>query len=465
MKYIYILLFVATQLLSGQETIAEFDLELKGLMSKRNVFSIVENENIALFFDNKKEMKCYLLDKGKQVSSEFVFERPRRKYKDMLGYRTEGDHYYIYFANKNKNSFAVLDINFKTKTSSVNEIDLKLNSKFMDAFSKNGKFYVLSLSDNSILNLYCFNKDAEFTCSVYPINKNLKLSENLTDFSGFSIVIDLEKVDDDTPNSIEKTSNYNKIYTTDSEVIITLDVNDGFTRLIKINFDNNKSFTEKIKHIKVTEKKERSRSNSFFHQGKLYQLSSTRKNLAFSYYDIETKERSKVIKLNINDSIWFKNSPIIQQKTDLFESERKLSKTKQFLRKVTFSKPGISIVSINGINQVTIGGVAKTANGGGYMMGGAIGGAAGGGISVYMSPTLYSYGAYTNTKSTFINCLFDSSLNHKKGEFSVNVFDRIKTYEEGFSGDLKLRTIFKYQDKYLFGYYLDKKYWLKEFSN
>jgi len=102
MKYIYILFFLATQLLSGQEVIAEFDLDLKGLISKRNVFSIVENDRISLFFDNKKEMKCYLLNDDNSVSSEFIFERPHKKYKKILGYITEGDHYYLYFGNKKK---------------------------------------------------------------------------------------------------------------------------------------------------------------------------------------------------------------------------------------------------------------------------------------------------------------------------------------------------------------------------
>lgn len=470
MKYIYLILFLTTQLLSGQEVFADFDLELKGFMSKRNVFSIVEDESIALFFDNKKEMKCYLLDSNKTVSSTFIFERPRRKYKEILGYIAEGNHYYIYFGNKNKNSFAVLDVNFQTKKSSVKEIDLKLSSKFIDAFSKNGKFYLLSLSDDSVLNLYSFSKETKFTHSKYPIDKKFKLSQNIITASGFSLIIDLEKIEENTPNSIEKSSNYNKIYVTDEEVIITLDVNNKFTRLIKINYNTNTAFTEKIEHIKVAEDKERNRSNSFFHQGKLYQLSSTKKNLAFSYYDIVTKERSKVIKLNINDSIWFKNSDIIQQKTDLFESERKLSKTKQFLRKVTFSKPGISIVSINGVNQVTIGGVTKIANGGGYIMAGpAMGGVDGiaiaGSTSIYMSPTFYSYGAYSNTKSTFINCLFDSALNHKNGEFLDNVFDKIKTYEDSVVDVLKLKTVFKYKGNYIFGYYWNKKYKLRIFNH
>ncbi|PHS07819.1 MAG: hypothetical protein COA88_07940 [Kordia sp.] len=465
MRYIYLILFLTAQLLSGQETISEFDLELKGLRSKRNVFSIVENDRISLFFDNKKEMKCYLLDNNKTVSSEFIFDRPHRKYKNILGYITEGDHDFLYFGNKKKNSFAVLDVNFKTKNSSVQEIDLKLEGVFLDAFSINKKFYLLSLTDNSVLNLYCLNNRTTVSLSKYPIDKKIKLGENLIAYSGLSLVKNLEKIENNTPNSIENTSSYNKIYTTDSEVIITLDVNDKFTRLIKIDFNRNKAVIEKIEHITVAENKERSRSNSFFHQGKLYQLSATRKNLAFSYYDLETKERSKVIKLNVNDSIWFKNSDIIQEKTDFFNSERKLSKTKQFLRKVAFSKPGISIVSVNGTNQITIGGVSEIANGGGFMMGGAVSGAIGGMTSVYMSPTFYSYGSYSSTKSTFINCLFDNMLGHKEGEFKDNAFDKIKAYEDSVYHGLKLKTVFKYQNKYIFGYYSGDKYNLRVFNH
>lgn len=471
MKYIYLILFLATQLLSGQEILADFDLELKGLISKRNVFSIVEDENIALFFDNKKEMKCYLLNDNKSISSEFIFERPQKKFKEILGYRVEGDDYYIYFTNKKKNSFAVLDINFKTKKSSVEEIDLKLKSKFLDAFSKNGSFYLLCLAENSVIDLYRFNKKSSFKKLVYSLrDKSLRLSENLIVSARYSLATGLEKIDENTPNSIENTSNYNKIYTTENEIIITLDNSDFATKLISLNTTNNTSKVKRIKHIDVRKEKERRMSsNSFYHQGKLFQLSTTKHNLAFSFYNIETNERSKVINLNVNDSIWFKNSSIIQKKSNGFDQQRELGKTKQFLRKVSAAKAGISIITIKGLDQITIGGVAEIASGGGFMMNGAgvsvSGGAIGGFGSVYMTPTFYSYGTYSNTKSTFINCLFDGSLNHKNGEFLDNAFDKIKTYEDSVADQLKLKTVFKYKNNYIFGYYWNKKYKLRVFNH
>jgi hypothetical protein len=471
MKYFYIILFLTTQLLSGQETIAEFDLELRGLISKRNVFSIIDNENIALFFDNKKEMKCYLLDSSKTVSSEFIFERPHKKYKEIIGHKSENGKYYLYFTNRKKNEFSVLEVNLKTKTSSVKNIDLKLDSRFLSAFSENGKFYVLSLADNSALNLYCFSKGISFTKSVHSIDEEYKINKKLVEISGFTTSSDLEKIEVNTPNSIEKTSNYNKVYVADNNLIITLDTEDKFTTLIKISLQSNKTSIEKVEHIQLQEGKEKMSSNSFFHQGRLYQLSSTKKNLAFSYYNLDTKTKSRVIKLNINDSIWFKNSAITQEKTGGFGGKRELSKTKQFLRKVTSAKVGISIITVNGIDKITIGGVTEMTNGGGgFMMGtpmagGMVGGAIGGVINVYMSPMYYSYNSYSNTKSTFINCLFDTALNHKSGEFTDNAFDKIKTYEDSIYDKLKLKTVFKYQDKYLFGYYWDHQYKLKEFTH
>jgi len=472
MKYIYLILFLTTQLLSGQETIADFDVKLKGLMSKRSVFTIVEDDIIALFFDNKKEMKCYLLNEDKSISSELIFERPKKKFKEIIGYRVEGNQYYIYFTNKRRNEFSVLEVNFETKDSSIENIDLKLESKFLDAFSKNGKFYLLCLNGDSIIQLYSFDEKSSFNKKEYPLeDKSLKLSKTLFSQSSIPDVLNLEKIEGDTPNAIEKTSNYNKIYTTDKEVVITLDERKVETKLIVINLKNNISNVKWVQHIDVREDiKQRMSSNSFYHQGKLYQLSATKHNLAFSYYNLETNQRSKVINLNVNDSIWFKNSSIIQKKTNKFDSQRELDKTKQFLRKIASTNVGISIVTINGIDHITIGGVMKFTNRSGYMtgavlVGGVVGGAIAGLASVYVSPTYYSYGSYTSTKSTFINCLFDENLNHKSGEFKNNTFDKIKEYENTIYDDFKLKTVFKYDDDYIFGYYWNYKYRLKVFKN
>jgi len=484
MKYIYLILFLTTQLLSGQETIAEFDLELKGLTPEGKVFSIVENENIYLFFDNRKEIKVVFLDKNQELISEFSFTRPKRKFKNVIGYNSNGNEHHLYFSTKKKDEFCIVIINLKNKTSNIKNVDLKLESTFLDAYLKGNIFHIISMNDKSIINLHSFKSDLSFTKNTFDFSSHQfnvgnfsKTKNKLSDFFlspyGFGLSEKLEIIDNKIPNALEKTSAHNKIYHIDNDVVISIDAYQEMTKLIRLNVKTLQSNVETINHIDIRDDdNELMKSNSLLFENKLYQISSTKKNISFSYQHLDSKVRSNIVSLNINNEILFKNSPIIQD-GGYYSTQRELLKTKQYLRKVFDANPGISINKINTQYQVRLGASKELLHSPGPGVSSSTGGGTATGLNTgrgvffgyFISQTTNSYGYFITTKSTYINSLFDVNLNHQRGKISSTEFDLINSFEKEYNNGLRFKIIFKYSNTYILGFYLKGKYYLKRFKN
>lgn len=207
----------------------------------------------------------------------------------------------------------------------------------------------------------------------------------------------------------------------------------------------------------------------------------------------------KELGIKKEEVIVFKNTPIIQEGTSFGNNTRVLKTTSQFLRKVSRGDIGISTYLYKGQYKITIGSKIEKPSGGFGPMGG-FGGfpmASFGTISVTFNPTLFAYGNYSSTKSTYIDCVFDENFNHVKGEVPITSFDRIKSFEEdfsiktskeveteeskdlddyGFGSDFgsdsgknrpKLKNVFYHNNKMYFGFIgsQDKSYHLIEFAD
>jgi len=483
MKYIYLMLFLTTQLLSGQEDFADFDIELKGLTPEGKAFSIVDNENTYLFFENRKEVKAVYLDKNQNLISEYSFTRPKRKFKNVLGYNSSGDDYHIYFSTKKKDEFCIVTVNLKNKTSSIKNVELKLETTFLDAYLKDNIFHIVSLNDESVINIHSFKDDLSFTKNTFDFSNHQfnidnfsKTKNKLADFYlspyGFGLIEKLEVIDNKIPNSLEISSITNKIYHVGDEVIFSLDAYEETTLLIRLNINTFQSSVESISHVDIRdEKNDFMKTNSLLFENKLYQISSTKENLSFSYQDLLSNNRSTIIRLNGKEDVSFKNTPIIQD-GGYYSTRRELLKTKQYLRKVFDANPGISINKSNSQYQVRLGASKELMHSSGSGMSGAIGGGTVTGFSpvrgvsfgYFISPTINSYGSFITTKSTYIKSLFDVNLNHQKGKVSNTEFDLISTFEKEYNNELRFKTIFRYNDTYILGFYLKGKYYLKSFK-
>mgnify|MGYP000978014029 CR=1 FL=1 len=99
-------------------------------------------------------------------------------------------------------------------------------------------------------------------------------------------------------------------------------------------------FTKPLELAKSNQKK----TNSFINDENIFLIASTDDELVFRTQNFESGTLVKEYVVNVNDTIAFKNSPIIQE-GGAYDSYREMDKTKKFLRKITSGDVGVSVNS------------------------------------------------------------------------------------------------------------------------
>lgn len=470
----------------SQEEIAVFDNKLKESGSSlKDVIPIVNEKtgDISLFLMDATKVYAYLLNDDFKVVKSISSDDKSRKYKILIGKSISNTNdYRIYLTNNKQNKFASMNFSYSNNSSSLDEFELaSKNELLVQTATHNNQFFLISIIKNlSTLCLYKFNNEGRYDRIVLDFSSDIflnrmgsettlfKLCTENTGAYGLKKSIDVKKIEKNNPNSIEITSELSKFYLSNNSILLTLDDNKSFTQIVKINLDTFKKEVLRIKKPFLDSGVFSIKTNSFINEDNIYMIASTSDNFVFEIKNIETKETLKEYKTSANDSITFKNTPIIQ-KGGAYDNYREMEKTKKFLRKITNGNVGVSVYKINNNYQITFGGKQEIKRGGMMMpMGGfGIPIASAGAVTVFFNPTYFAYNSYTSSKSTHIKGLFDDSFNHVTGEIEQNVFDKINDSKIEKSTALNGETVFKYKDFYIVGDYLvwDKKYVLRKFKD
>jgi hypothetical protein len=308
---------------------------------------------------------------------------------------------------------------------------------------------------------------------------NHKFLDTTYDFSLYDLLnkehIFLHKISYDTPTAVELTSNFNKVYFNEEKIILTIDAYQNYTKLIYLDLENFTSRIDTIGHYKILrEKLMPQRSNSFIYQENIFQLNVSTLGLALCIKDINTKEILKQFIIKEEDSLFFKNTPVIQlgSNYEYSKKERELNKMSQILRKVTRFGAGISVFSLGDLLEVTIGGSKKIqGNSGGTGMpvtsgGGTVTGPYGNYTLpnyTYYPMATYNYHSYTGSKSIhFKSALQIDSLEHLPDELEDNIFDKINDKLDEYIDRYFVELVFKKGNDYYLVYYFkpDKKHYL-----
>jgi len=296
------------------------------------------------------------------------------------------------------------------------------------------------------------------------------------------------KIDVNYPNLIETTSKKVKLYLNDNIVTFTFDRNPEKTDVTAINLDtfeeSHKSFTK----VPIPmDKKKFSNHNSYLFDNKLFQVATRFDELYFKIVDTETNEILKTHYIKKEDTISFKNSPIIFEKTGKnkiliapikIDKKKSIEKTKKFLSKLTTMRLGVAAHKAEGKYVVTIGGttdydpnaVLRAAF---FTVRGMASVGAGTPFVAGYEPfnaqdpfytnfntVHYNYYNHSFVKSTnarktaFIDCLFDENLNHVQGEHEIPVseFDKLSDFEETLKKPEAVH-IFRHNNKLHYGFY------------
>jgi hypothetical protein len=472
----------------SQEKLVTFKNNLKGTyLSLKNMFPIVNanNNDISLFLVDSKQVNGYLLDENFKMIDSVRSDKRRRKYKNIIGYSVGNKRdYKIFLTNNNQKKFAAINFSYSNKSSKINEFVLNsLDEVFIQSLSLNNKFYLLSMKkQTSIFNIYKYSESGDyelftvdFSSEKFIGSRNEKLALYYL-MPGISYGVDkvnLKKIDENVPVSIELASEKAKMYIKNDGIMISFDNNKEITQIISISgFETNK-FNHSIKRINKPYSKVKyslKKTNSFISDNYIFMIGSVKDEMTFETRNFESGALVKDYSVAINDSISFKNSPIIQ-KGGAYNTYRELEKTSKFLRKINSSDVGISVENHEKGYKIILGGKKEVARGGMMTMGGfGMPIASFGAVSVFFNPVNFAYNSYSNTKSTIINCLFDDGFNHIKGDFPENEFDKIKEFEdvdrfrkrsgddEFYGAGSNIETIFKYKGYFIKGTYFSSSH-------
>lgn len=407
--------------------------------------------DLLIFVEDQNKSIAILFDKDFGIRSEIILESLPRTFKDFIGHQINSDNSYsIFFTNKNKKKYGELHLDFNAKTAAVNELDFKFKGEtYVEAITVKGNFYMFSAVKNAnTINFYTF-KDTNFK-KKKALSFDFLEGKSLNGFTkkayhhlvskNFGSTGSLTKIDHEVPNTIDITSKPNKLYVVSDTLIFTFDHRQEATDIAKITLPDLNFETAIFKQMEIAQK-EFTNHNSYLFDNKLFQIKVSAYEMKFGVKDFNTKAILKEIFLQKDDSITFKNTPIIQKGPGWLlpgaTQTRKLEATSKFLRKVSKGKTGISVTKQDTNYKITLGSeveIARGAGGFGAMPGfGGVPIASFGAISMSFNPTFFAYGGYSDSKSTHIDCLFDENFQHIQGKVKDNIFDNIKTYEDDLS--------------------------------
>ena len=183
--------------------------------------------------------------------------------------------------------------------------------------------YVLSfLNMSSVLKLRVFEgkklsryEEYDFGYHAFTNNEFNKLSDVLTYSEGFGNAVDVVRIDDNSPNSLDITSKENKLYCYSDKLVLSLDNTLSKTYLISIDL---KDLTACMKFYNFAEVERGSsislRSNSYLSNDVLYQLKVSKHELWFSAFDLNTEQQIKEYRVKKEEEISFKNSVLTQKR-------------------------------------------------------------------------------------------------------------------------------------------------------
>ncbi|RTY96013.1 hypothetical protein [Flavobacterium sp. GT3R68] len=473
---IVFLIYLSSFLSFSQEIVTSIPLVLK---KDRDVFQIVNDKTkeTTLFVSDKKTVNAIRLNGQIQIIDSLSTVRPEKMYSDMIGYTTNTSNTTLFWSSENHKEILTQSYNFEGRKVTSKNYNLPLkDERFLQKFSENEKFYILTVLKNSnTLKLYVFGNDGKleekvidltgfrfFQTNYSKVTIYGLLSENLLPLEN---AFELQKINPESPTSLTESAKKRKCYSNAKQIILTFDNNFDLTQMVTLDLEN---FTAKQKlfkkpFIQYTEFYQVN-SNSFLIDDRLYQIKVSTEKFILNIKDPEDHLLKEYVVTEANP-ISFKNSDIIQENGEK-SNTRILEKTSQFIRKVNNLNCGISCYKKNDDYIATIGSISEVSENSAVMYGAMFG--AGGVLIAYAisNPTYQSFNSYSKRKVVYINCLFDKNGNHLDGELQPLAFDKMRDFFEA-NKAVSSPTLFKLDNSYFLGFYnnYEKMYKLRKFED
>ncbi|MEO1051419.1 MAG: hypothetical protein AAFX87_12390 [Bacteroidota bacterium] len=440
-----------------------------------------DQSKTALFFIDKKHINAYLLGKRLQVTDSLGFlARPSTFSFPIIigGFEYDENKYALVF--KGNKSIIMAFFDFQIDQMDVKELPLFNDSElFLASTFYERTFYVLNraISSNEVL-VYAISKDVGIRKTVFNFgdikvgSKEFKLSRAFRREGLFPII-------SDTYNGLASTYHPNKLYISKNEMQITLDSEEDYTLLLKLDlalstqsyqiYAQNRFGCTAGSGYAANEGFISFSSNSFIYENWLFQTSACDRLFRLQIKDLETGQMRKGYSFTHEGGLTFKNSRILQYNdgTSTFNSgsTKEITKNARLLRGMVNTSPAIVVNPyLNGIWKLTIGSFKEA-----YLSDNSIG--AGivrepivttpngvvSGPATAISSLLSPYYSDTHIGTRYFETLLNKeTLEHNTGSLGENAFSRFRSQKAQQRYDLITRpaqAVFVAGNTFIYAYY------------
>ncbi|WJS95627.1 hypothetical protein NYQ10_04040 [Flavobacterium johnsoniae] len=353
---LFLSLFCSTVLLS-QTVLTSYPLDLK---NKKQRLDFVNAENtithdvfVFLATDSLSILKynSALFLKQKIVTSrKFVEDR------SLIGYSfSEDGNPILYWFSAADKSIILIKYYLENNTSRALKFRIPLEDKsLLNYYQKDNNFYLL-MKDKTKEGLTAFIFKNGIAEEKYLDFSPFVFRDRKTQQKTFNQILrenPIEKMDSGEYNPLYKVTSKSKLYTLPNRLILTLDQSLRKTQLFDINL-NNLEIKEKT-FLQPVGQKNSKKSNSYYHENKLYQVNVNAEQLLLDIKDYESESSLKTFIVSKKDTIQFKNSPLLLQIND--RKPRELKNTSKFLQELATTDVGISVFKNKQNLFLTLGG-------------------------------------------------------------------------------------------------------------
>lgn len=451
-KILLFFILIQYNSLFSQTVLATTPLEFKKSKDYRQIIN-AENTNthdVFVFASDKETLTILKYNTALFLTNQFSLPRPDISYKLLSGYSFNNDgNPTLYWSNADFSKIMAVQYDLNTKTNTPVSYEQQFfNQTLVTQFQANNTFYILTQKQfEQKLILYAFKdgkkeeKTLDFSSFKFKNSKNQEVT-----FSRILEVCPIEKIETNQFNPLFKGSEKTKLYALKNRILFTFDHDDNETQAFDIDLT---TFEIKEKKFPKTNTKNFvSLSNSYYHEGKIYQVKVNAEELLFEIKDYNTAETIKKFLVAQTETIPYKTSPLWLQIEG--QKPKEVKNTAKFLNQLVYLEVGLTVYKTSKSILITLGGT------GNIQFNNAIHSLS----DVNASDLMYQYIPTT----LYFESVFDKKLEKNKQEQEPLAVDFISRFRQEHT-EVALASIIRYNNYYIMGYYDTdtKQYTMRKF--
>jgi len=500
MKKIYSFLFVIySSTLFSQTILSSYPIELKEPeenKKKINIDRLRTNEEIVFVassdfqipkedhqifnLENEKTHELFVFIKDLEkitilkynralfLKSEYVFPLQNLGDKSILGcsFGEDGNPTIYFSSNIIENVsplvlISILKCNLENKTHTISDFKFPANEVAVTVFQMNNSFHILA--KHRIMQgliFYTFKdtkvakKGFDFSSLTFQ-HKNGKILR----FNNLIKNYPIEKIDVHDYNALDKAVKVSKLYIQKNHIVLTFDYNPKRTQAFDIDLENQELTEKNFPQTVLQDPKKM--SNSFYQDGKLYQINASKSELLLDIKDFISDQTLKTIRVLSEDDKRSKDAPLFVQTDSRKPSE--IRSAKRFLQHLQTLDIGLSVFKNKENTLVTFGGVPIIKKQGAsfrnqtYI------------VNRYEEDNPFfnaEFSTIEHFKSVYFPRILDHNFEFVNQEPQPLGIDKLYYFLD-MNKKITIKNILKYNDYYILGYYdvESKQYIMRKFTD